>query len=37
MGEQVGSTWQLQLAMKSPFMAEEDKGKVRTYVKDVKT
>ena len=37
MGQQVGSTWQLQLATKSPFVTEEDERKVRTYVKDAKT
>ena len=30
----VGSTWQLLLAMGSPFVAEEDKGKASSSVKD---
>ena len=30
----VGSTWQLLLAMKGPFVAEEDKGKASSFVKD---
>ena len=30
----VGSTWQLLLATEGPFVAEEDKGKASSSVKD---
>ena len=32
----VGLTWQLQLAMGGPFVAEEDKGKASSSVKDAR-
>ena len=32
----VGSTWQLQLATEGPFMAEEDKGKASSSVRDAR-
>ena len=33
----VGSTWQLLLATESPFVAEEDKGKASSSVKDARS
>ena len=32
----VGSTWQLLLATEGPFVAEEDKGKASSSVKDAR-
>ena len=36
MRQAVGSTWQLLLAMEGPFVAEEDKEKASSSVKDAR-